>query len=226
MNKVMRGMLGLAFGLLSLTSFSTNAALVEYRGSTTAVVNGVGRNLTLSLTIDNEFPLYGPTLQHMYDNYPSSADIDRYYGYFAIYNSSLSLEGVAPVTGTSGDFNIWVTDIDMVNGGYDTSTLRLVPEDVVTDWSQHTRFRFLEDSGEPFVWDSWWGDSPTNDLPPLMELTSLDVIGVGANSEYHSMGFQQLLLRPVPLPAAAWLFGCGLMGLLGVVRRSTNPATK
>jgi hypothetical protein len=225
MEKSMRGRLGLVFGLLSLTSLSVNAALVEYRGSTSAVVNGVERNLTLSLTIDNEFTPFGQTLQYMRDHYPSTAGIDQYYGYFVINNSSLSLEGAAPVTGTSGQFHIWVTDI-VDGGGYDTSTLRLETEDVVTDWSQHTRFQFLEDSGEPFVWDSWWGDSPTNDLPPLMELTRLDVLGVGADSEYHSMDFQQLQLRPVPLPAAAWLFGCGLVGLLGVMRRSTNPATK
>ncbi len=222
MKKDIHGLLRLGFGLLSLISFSATAALVEYRGSKSMVIDGVERNVALSLTIDNEFPLFHATLQHMYDNYPPSAHVDEYYGGFDIHNSSLNIEGAAPITGSGGTFFVWVTDIVSTGSGYDfdISALQLFTEDVVTDWSQHSRIQFLEDSGEPYRWDSWWGDSPTNDLPALMGVTRLDVMGAGEYSGWYNLAADPLLLRPVPLPAAAWLFSCGLMSLLGVVRRN------
>ena len=49
--------------------------------------------------------------------------------------------------------------------------------------------------------------------------------GVGIqdlNDESWAMDNLNVTVAPVPVPAAVWLFGSGLMGLIGVARRKTT----
>jgi len=66
--------------------------------------------------------------------------------------------------------------------------------------------------------------------PGMRKLIPLDIDGdgiVGAKSVYidtgHSYVFN-ITTTAVPVPAAAWLFGSGLLGLVGVARRRNKAA--
>ena len=48
--------------------------------------------------------------------------------------------------------------------------------------------------------------------------TSVELIGgSGTNQQHYSL--DNMVFSPVPVPAAAWLFGSGLIGLIGIARR-------
>jgi hypothetical protein len=213
-----RRLLGFTFGILSLSPITVSAALVEYSGSRSLVIDGVERDVSLSITIDDAFNMSHSTVQYMYDHYSPDIMVNGYYGYFDLHNSELNIDGSEPITGNSGKYYIWVTGA--TGRDDDVSALRLETEDVVTDWSQHSRIQFLDELGEPYDWSSWWGDAPTNELPPLLGVTRLDILAAGDNSGYYYLDSDPMLLRPVPIPAAVWLFGSGILGLLGVARRN------
>lgn len=52
----------------------------------------------------------------------------------------------------------------------------------------------------------------------------LNYAGHGLGAAYGT-SFIEEAAPPVPIPAAAWLFGSGLLGLVGVARRKTEPAS-
>jgi hypothetical protein len=214
MKKSIQGILGITLGLVSLVPTCATAALVEYSGSRDVVYNGVERNVSLSITIDDDFNLGHSTVQHMHDNYPPQATVEMYYGYFDIVNADLNVEGAEPITSDSGRYYVWVSDADP-----NLSAFTLQTEDVVTDWSDHSRIQFLDESANPYDWSSWWGDAPTNDLPPLLGVNRLEVRGAGEFSTSLYFETDPLYLHPVPIPAAAFLFSTGLIGLLGAARR-------
>jgi hypothetical protein len=217
MKRNTKQLFGCAISLAILIPSSISAALVEYRGSRNMLLNGVEQNVTLSLTIDDEFQGGATTVQYMYDNYPSTAAIDHYYGYFNIDNVELAIEGSAPKTNNSGEMYIWVSDLGAT--GYDLEALRLLTEDMDTDWGGHSRIEFLDQSSEPYDWAAWWGYSPTNALPPLMSVSELDLTYSGFTDEFNGANFDGMILSPVPIPAAVWLFAPGLIGFLSAARR-------
>jgi len=94
--------------------------------------------------------------------------------------------------------------------------------------------QFLPSSGIAFIWDSINGTRPLQDY--LQSDLGLDlngwslyaalgvsddgtkIVGVGTNP----FGVQEAWyadIATVPLPAAVWLFGSGLLGLVGIARR-------
>ncbi len=58
----------------------------------------------------------------------------------------------------------------------------------------------------------------SNGLPIINAKDSGGIIG----DSFGTVGFNFLSVQPVPLPAAAWLFGSGLLGLIGVARRKAE----
>ena len=105
-------------------------------------------------------------------------------------------------------------------------------------------FDFLPDSGGPAVGDTWSGigfDTFANDPASgtvtiaTITLTSrtpggtahLSILG---SSEFFSttaqlfptLGIGTVNISNVPVPAAVWLFGSGLLGLIGVARRKAS----
>ena len=46
-----------------------------------------------------------------------------------------------------------------------------------------------------------------------------DVLFPGADGDYNDMVLMVESVEPVPVPAAVWLFGSGLIGLVGIARR-------
>jgi hypothetical protein len=70
-----------------------------------------------------------------------------------------------------------------------------------------------------FVWDGVYGDAYTLDYHATVPLNDPSGLG-GVRYALHLEGF----VKPVPVPAAVWLLGSGLVGLVGVVRRRKNVA--
>lgn len=79
-----------------------------------------------------------------------------------------------------------------------------------------------------------YGSDEDNDNFVKFATVAIDVIGVdefgsvhlstdfqSLDSEYHGSDYESgiALVRVVPVPAAAWLFGMGLIGLIGTARR-------
>lgn len=58
-----------------------------------------------------------------------------------------------------------------------------------------------------------------NFLLPITGLYTLAIGGESFLSFANSYGYQMSVVNPVPLPAAAWMFGSGVMGLLAMRRR-------
>lgn len=65
-----------------------------------------------------------------------------------------------------------------------------------------------------FVWDGVYGHSYTLDYHATIPAGDPSGIG-GVSFAYHFEG----TVQAVPIPSAAWLFGSGLLGLLGMRRR-------
>ena len=153
-------------------------------------------------------------------------------GIYDDVTGKMSLSSVQPFFGLSwtADGDIITTpglyDIDTVEGGMITGI-----EVGAGQWFGH----FLYDWGVVFdtdlvlVWDA------TYQLDGSIELISTDVISdlfpTGSGAPGHptidgaTVGFSysfDLLLTPVPVPATVWLFGSGLIGLIGFARRKTN----
>ena len=157
-------------------------------------------------------------------------------------------ESNAPVTGTYDDVTgmmslssvelffgqSWTADGDIITtpGLYDIDTIEggLITGIEVAEgqWFGHLLFDWgvSLDTDLVLVWDV------THQPDGSIELVSTDVISdlfpTGSGAPGHptiegpTVGFSysfDLLLTPVPVPAAAWLFGSGLLGLIGLARR-------
>lgn len=141
----------------------------------------------------------------------------------------MSLSSVQPFFGQN-----WIADGDIITtpGLYDIDTIEggLITGIEVAEgqWFGHLLFDWgpSMDTDLVLVWDV------THQLDGSIELVSTDVISdffpMGSGAPGHptiegpTVGFSysfDLLLTPVPVPAAAWLFGSGLLGLIGVARR-------
>jgi len=55
-------------------------------------------------------------------------------------------------------------------------------------------------------------------------MTSAAFSTFNANFDFTSIHFDSFVQTPVPVPAAAWLFGSGLFGLAGLARRRKKPS--
>ena len=140
----------------------------------------------------------------------------------------MNLNSVEPFFGLH-----WNADGDIITtpGSYDVDT----GEGWITSievgegqWFGHLLYDWAatQDIDLVLVWDV------THKLDGSIELVSTDVISdlfpTGSGAPGHpvidgaTVGFTynfDLLLTPVPVPAAVWLFGSGLLGLVGISRR-------
>jgi hypothetical protein len=118
--------------------------------------------------------------------------------------------------------------------GFDSAHLQINSVTINT-----TTYEFLPDGGgllSPGVWGTvgfdTFGVAPTGDI--TIALLNLTVLSAGtSNVIIQSSAFfddvatqldptlTPLVVGSVPVPAAVWLFGSGLLGLIGVARRKT-----
>lgn len=74
-----------------------------------------------------------------------------------------------------------------------------------------------------FTWSGVYGTAYTLNYRATVPIGDPSGFG-GVKYELHLEGIVTAAPPAVPVPAAAWLFGSGLMGLVGVARRKANKA--
>ena len=137
------------------------------------------------------------------DNAPDSSDIIRlqYSGSIntitfseAVYMPVMALVSVGQAgVGVSFDFDQSFTLLSEGHGFYGDGTLTQA-DNTLTGYEGHGAIQF----------DGW--------------ITSISWSN-DANELWHGFTFGTTEIQPVPIPAAVWLFGSGLLGLIGVARR-------
>lgn len=156
-------------------------------------------------------------------------------GVSGTYDDVTQVMGLASLTDFLGfnwtaDGNIITTpgsyDIDTIQGGSITGIQLASGQwlgQLLYDWSVNLDIDIVH------VWNV------TSNPDGSIDLVSTDVISdlfpTGSGAPGHptidgpTVGFSYTLdlhLEPVPVPAAAWLFGSGLLGLVGVARRKAR----
>lgn len=140
-----------------------------------------------------------------------------------LYNTGMHFTA-SPVTGstTAGlDFSGWRmtwAGIPSIPLGGGTQNCGTTSDGIcVTPDSSHTDVGGTFDNGTgiaTFVWDGIYGHAYTLDYTAT--IPQADPSGFGG--VYYGLHLEGSV-NAVPIPAAAWLFGSGLMGLLAVARR-------
>ena len=128
-------------------------------------------------------------------------------------NSNL-ISGVVPIDSTTLDMSNWrgLWNRDTIDLGGCVGSACPYKNDKkkggrVTDTHEAT-----------FNWDGTYGDSFTLDYQAHIPTDSPLVSARGQPYNLYMTG----VVEPVPIPAAAWLFGSGLLGLVGLARRKKS----
>ncbi len=192
-----------------LTPQLSEAAFVEYSGSQTLYD---GREVTMSLEIDSDFHDSGvwmPPEEVIGGNVLSTLSL----GYFNLGDYSFSEDGNT-FSGTGGRMVIsWLAFPDKYEIYNDYTYLD--SDETPTGHFRDSNAHFADGNGNPYDWSSW--ENGNFALPPEIDFVYLDLHPFGGSSDLH------LYPTPVPLPAAAWLFIPGLMGLFGFARKNYRP---
>jgi len=146
-------------------------------------------------------------------------------GYLKMDNTSASWGGVAvstddPAGSLLGDFGVvagddydFLWDMKAVSGPGGGGGIK------IESWNEAG---FLSTTGDQFFATTSNWDSYTYNYTIDAGATRLKIVLLGINAD-SVMGYDNVCIDDctavVPVPAAAWLFGSGLLGLFGIARR-------
>lgn len=149
---------------------------------------------------------------------------------------------IADPVSTAGALTTTALGVAMQNGQYFTNSVNGLTGGSVTNYAENLDATDITpgqngyfDSG---VWGVNWGSNAVNWNDTAAMGSTMHILwdGLGVNAagtalinQYHDLGSLTLktngdLVSSVPVPAAAWLFGSGLVGLVGVGRRKAKSA--
>ena len=248
MNKtVLSTAVGLALGLASLTTYAATVNNTEYltitagsetNASSVITING-GSYFGMDTNGDSKIQateldmlsqgttglVFGVTTAQgaSHSGAPVATDtnaIDAPWAFFGNTGSSylkVAVSGSTSSGASAGGLNMsgwtvtWngIPAINMGGGAWQ-------PLNCSASWMQCTGHTFTNGNAE-FTWDGVLGDAYT--LNYAATVPAGDPSGFGGVHYYlHLSGF----VKPVPIPAAVWLLGSGLLGLVGVARRKRS----
>lgn len=135
------------------------------------------------------------------------------------FSGYAATSGSAAVVSSFGSYNPTeggqMALLDSVDGdsGVSTSLYLNTQGNPGTDGSLIS-FDITANAGDTLTFD--WVFS-TDDYAPLGDFAFISLVGTGAANGHYEVLAE---ITPVPVPAAVWLMGSGLLGLAGVARRS------
>ncbi len=238
---------GLALGLASLTTYAATVNNTEYltitpgaatysTGSSPIVIGATGSYFGMDTNKDSKIQLseldmlsqgttglvFGVTTAQgaSHSGVPVATDtnaIDAPWAFFGNTGSSylkVAVSGSTSSGASAGGLNLsgwtvtWngIPAINMGGGAWQ-------PLNCSAAWMQCTGHTFTNGNAE-FTWDGVLGDAYT--LNYAATVPAGDPSGFGGVQYFlHLSGF----VKPVPIPAAVWLLGSGLIGLAGIAGR-------
>ena len=175
------------------------------------------------ITADTEFFAESTDISQFFlDSVSDGYDMQGFNGYLVI-DANLSSKGTLRSGGTFGIysndslFDGYSTDYNCNKQGKNCSTGNLVFGGDLSafGWSGSQgilEFEIINMTG--WAHDAWAPDSTTEHI--MLNTAAFDLNGVSSVKAFNATadGF-----AVVPVPAAVWLFGSGLLGLVGIARR-------
>lgn len=222
----------------AVISFNTSAAIVSVdwktagdnliTRDTTSGLEWLDLTVTRGLSVDTVNARRSLVGDDLYGwRYASSTQLDNLLWNWGLVTSSGGAWNGAPLY-TPTELNTALTD-DVINTLGDVGYLYQLEKGVTFDYVEaysshgflvdrfHTNYVYfasINDFDFKKTGTSAWSG---NDRVALHELSHLSYAEIGNKGSF--------LIRDasvVPIPAAVWLFGSGLIGLIGVARRKTN----
>jgi hypothetical protein len=192
----------------SLISTSSYAAFVDYAG--TGTMNG--QAISMTMQIDNDF---GPSVWYPPEHYVNQGAHPRDLPFddIMIGNYTITLDGAGTTSGDHGRLIMWWDLVGDSIDFYNDETI-LYNDDTFSGSFAHSGVDFMDGTGNPYDFSSWQDGG--FELPPEIAFNRLNLNSWGGYAGSSSI---DLHLHAVPLPAGLWLFGTGLIGLLGVARK-------
>jgi len=128
--------------------------------------------------------------------------------------------------GLDSTFQGWFSE-NISNTTFDgTVWSHLMPFDFNVPFNVRTTLLARVDSGcsDPESFCSNWSAEGTSDVFNTLEITSVEVLDefgnpINGTQIVADSGFNYSSLTAVPIPGAIWLFGSGLLGLIGMAKR-------
>ncbi len=216
MTKPAQSLLSTLLIATALTPQLANAAFVEYTGSGT--ING--HDIAMTLQIDNAFHAWQDTT-HTPEYYESigAHPSNIPFGAFVIGDYSITQEGVGTTTNTGGEIVMYWSIVGDHSRFWNDETIIDTDENFSGEFA-HNHVAFLDGNGSDYDWSGWvTGDYQ---LAPELAFTHLNLLGWGESANIYAQDDLDLHLHAVPLPAAAWLFVPGLLGLFGFARNKSQ----
>ena len=200
-------MLALTAGSMAhahLINFNTNAAGTPYTGTGSSF--SATEYAASGVTINHSDPFAGLTYVNLTNPVNVGTSISGYYvnvGAFAGIATYLDLLFTAPVTNLSFNFATPSGQLDVSAYGSGGGLLASLPFS----------------GSDTFVNQA--GNNQKAGYASLSGLGSISRVRINPKTN-EALIFDNLNCTPVPVPAAVWLLGSGLVGLIGVARRKES----
>lgn len=168
-----------------------------------SMIGSDGAGLLSGVTVGSDPDLYGT-----FDNFLTDGSGNRLIGTDGTFNSS----ELADLTGGTGSNGVFFsgTNANAANGGNPVNIYS------PTTYDDGSSIAHLDD--DFFTSQALLMEAATLDGPGTRTLSAIE-IGI-----LQDIGYTNINTSPVPVPAAVWLMGSGLLGLLGFGRKSKKAA--
>jgi len=197
------------------TASSATTSLVSANASLSgAAANGQGATLTAAgAAADFTSPNYD------YASYSANVTAP-YYSYYNSFtlsaNTALVISAAATVTAAANGHNLYYADYAQANASFNLWGAGPGGSGSQSSYDSASVY------GSSYLGQGPWTATDSRTLgASFLNLTSGDMTG---NLQVSASAYGTTYASPVPVPAAVWLMGSGLLGLAGIARRNQQGA--